>query len=96
MVPPSRRWLGARLPNQGIPDDRMISDLVEMLDRQHSFMDAQKDDLGLLRHLRRYVATISRDARVSGDQKARVSGVRPRFSYRGVMPSAGLHAPSPL
>jgi hypothetical protein len=33
---------------------------------------------------------------VSGGEKARVFGVRPRFSCCGVMPSAGLHALLPL
>lgn len=41
----------------------MISDLVEMLDRQHAFMRAQ-GDVDLLRHMPRYVALLSRDVRI--------------------------------
>jgi hypothetical protein len=39
---------------------------------------------------------VGRQHSVSGDEKARVSGVRPRLSSHGVMQSAGLHAPLPL
>lgn len=41
----------------------MISDLVEVLDRQHAFMRSL-DHIDYLLHLPRYVATLARDARI--------------------------------